>query len=356
MDEKKDNKKLDPQKIKRDLKKEIKFELYTEVKIHEYIKRDLFYDKEIISILSELIKVLNQEISLDTYRTAALFVPLVYPKVKKKASSINNKLCKIAIAIERYKSSKLNEEMYTEEISLLEEDWQMIINDLETYKEELMYERDANIEKEQELRPNAIKYRRIISALKYKWPIPEELEDTLIEYLRAKQKSDKDINKIREIIRQHNQTIRFPNFRISDTVILMLEKKYEPIPLNTNLELERRLKGDIEYYKQYFIDGDESPDILPDKNDIDDEKLEYIYIRLLNILVDIINDACEEMKQYETYDDENYRKLIIADYNNAVNKYNRLLEKYRNEIIHGENNDVNLKNIVEDKAKEYVKK
>ena len=196
----------------------------------------------------------------------------------------------------------------------------------------LTYERDALAEEEVKTRPNMIKYRRIISAFKYKWPIPDELEDTLIEYLKATKRSSDEINEVREIIRQQNQILKNPNYKVSDTVILMLEKKYEPIPLVENPDLEKRLKGDLEYYRQYFIDGDENVDLLPDESNYDLDKLEYIYKRLINMVVDIINDICEEMKLYETYDDEAYRKLIIADYNNAVSKYNRLIDKYRKEV------------------------
>lgn len=206
-----------------------------------------------------------------------------------------------------------------------------------------------------ELKPQIIEYRRILSQFKYDEKIkPYQID--LITNLMDKYEFDKS-NQIRilENIRIRND--RLANRKISYTVIKMLDEEYTKYEIS-NLESHNFKNGMKSIISSYYLsimkseNVSELYELFPDlkSGQYTYEEFNYIFKSILNKIMDSLNDSIESIQDKEVYNDIDLRKVVIAEYNEMLQKYNKIRYFYNQECLMYENKQKNTE--IEEELKE----
>lgn len=336
--------------------------LYNEIGRLETKETELENEILIRDILMEIVEILNSNIEniADNLLLLNLQIPLVC--TRKAGMKIYDKLYDIVYMLNGCKKI-MDEEEFLENRDYKK--YLKCFNSTKHYFEEELNKINIEIENINKIYnfDTKISCRKTLTAFKYNQVISEE---QIVELSKTFEWSNLDMdNRIRaiEIIRRHNELVinkRQNSNRISKSqVSLMLDKEFDNYD---DIYIE-----DLHDKKIYDVSAQTYINLINECNDVDEietyldkpsemgneeDILEYDYImtKIIKYYQQRMIEIREMIYDKDFYIDEEYRDIIVEDFNTLVSKYNRIryiynIEKYKyeREIVSniGEKPDVN---------------
>lgn len=193
--------------------------------------------------------------------------------------------------------------------------------------------------------PKIKEYRKILSGYKYGGLINNN-QIKLLEQVMNEEKVKSEYQvRIFEQTRIHNDTQK--NQKISYTVLKMLDediKLYEFTNLET-FDFKNKVDSMIKFYLQMIKKSDdikELYEIFPTLKDqtISYEEFDYTFKKILNELILLLHESKEAISKKDIYNDIELRKVVIAEYNEIKQKYNKILYYFNTEILYYKTNNI----------------
>lgn len=192
-----------------------------------------------------------------------------------------------------------------------------------------------NIKKEKlesYIRKNQVKiidYRKILSNFKYNNAINNNQIQLIEEIMNNEDVSPKNQIQILEQIKNHNNQQQV--LENKDTILNMINENIElyDFPSLESFDFKSRVTPMIDSYYQMIMSVDDVTQlynffpILKDQT-IDLEEFEYIFKKILNKMISVLQGCKQSIIEKDIYDDEVLRNVVIAEYNEMKKKYEKI--------------------------------
>ena len=316
--------------------KELKNVLY--LKVSDYLEeKEMFENINFkLDILREIISYLNSSDDnlKDNFLSYDLQLSLIY------SDSLKEKFSKIVF---NYINS-----LSTNDLSQILENrktLKTLFNSLNDEYEQIYNKSEILEGRLQKLLPKIKEYRKILSGYKYGGLINNNQIKLLEQVMNDEKVKSEDQVRIFEQTRIHNDTQK--NQKTSYTVLKMLDediKLYDFTNLET-FDFKNKVDSMIKFYLQMIKKSDDIKELyeifptLKDQN-ISYEEFDYTFKKILNELILLLHESKESISKKDIYNDIELRKVVIAEYNEIKQKYNKILYYFNTEILYYKTNNI----------------
>lgn len=307
--------------------------IYSEILSYESDEKEYESIEFRMGVLNKIISYLqitNVSELKDKFKAYDLQLSLIYSEVEKQ------RISKITIQyIEDLDTKNVQKNQKSIEILLhyIKEEY----TQLNTKKEKL----------ESYIRKNQVKiteYRKILSNFKYNNSINNNQIQLIEEIMDNEFFSTKNQIQILEQIKNHNNQQQ--GLENKDTILNMINENIELYDFSSleSFDFKNKVTPMIDSYYQMIMSVDDVTQLynfLPTLKDqtIDLEEFEYIFKKILNKMISVLQGCKQSIVEKDIYDDEVLRNVVIAEYNEMKQKYEKIFYYFDNEIQYYKNND-----------------
>lgn len=315
---------------------DLESKIYSEIFSYESDEKEYESIEFRMGVLNKIISYLqitNVRELKDKFKAYDLQLSLIYSEVEKQ------RISKITIQyIEDLDTKNVQKNQKSIEILLhyIKEEY----TQLNTKKEKL----------ESYIRKNQVKiidYRKILSNFKYNNAINNNQIQLIEEIMNNEDVSPKNQIQILEQIKNHNNQQQ--GLENKDTILNMINENIElyDFPSLESFDFKSRVTPMIDSYYQMIMSVDDVTQLynfFPTLKDqtIDLEEFEYIFKKILNKMISVLQGCKQSIIEKDIYDDEVLRNVVIAEYNEMKQKYEKIFYYFDNEIQYYKNNDQQL--------------
>ena len=310
--------------------------IYSEILSYESDEKEYESIEFRMGVLNKIISYLqitNVRELKDKFKAYDLQLSLIYSEVEKQ------RISKITIQyIEDLDTKNVQKNQKSIEILLhyIKEEY----TQLNTKKEKL----------ESYIRKNQVRiteYRKILSNFKYNNSINNNQIQLIEEIMDNEFFLSKNQIQILEQIKNHNNQQQ--GLKSKDTILNMINENIELYDFTSleSFDFKSRVTPMIDSYYQMIMSVDDVTQLynfLPTLKDqtIDLEEFEYIFKKILNKMISVLQECKQSIVERDIYDDEVIRNVVIAEYNEMKQKYEKIFYYFDNEIQYYKNNDQQL--------------
>lgn len=284
----------------------------------------------VLNKIISYLQITNVSELKDKFKAYDLQLSLIYSEVEKQ------RISKITIQyIEDLSTKNVQKNQKSIEILLhyIKEEY----TQLNTKKEKL----ESYIRKNQ---VRIIDYRKILSNFKYNNSINNNQIQLIEEIMDNEFFSSKNQIQILEQIKNHNNQQQ--GLENKDTILNMINENIELYDFSSleSFDFKNKVTPMIDSYYQMIMsvnDVTKLYNFLPTLKDqtIDLEEFEYIFKKILNKMISVLQGCKQSIVEKDIYDDEVLRNVVIAEYNKMKQKYEKIFYYFDNEIQYYKNND-----------------
>lgn len=315
---------------------DLESKIYSEIFSYESDEKEYESIEFRMGVLNKIISYLqitNVSELKDKFKAYDLQLSLIYSEVEKQ------RISKITIQyIEDLDTKNVQKNQKSIEILLhyIKEEY----TQLNTKKEKL----ESYIRKNQ---ARITEYRKILSNFKYNNAINNNQIQLIEEIMNNEDVSPKNQIQILEQIKNHNNQQQV--LENKDTILNMINENIElyDFPSLESFDFKSRVTPMIDSYYQMIMSVDDVTQlynffpILKDQT-IDLEEFEYIFKKILNKMISVLQGCKQSIIEKDIYDDEVLRNVVIAEYNEMKKKYEKIFYYFDNEIQYYKNNNQQL--------------
>lgn len=310
--------------------------IYSEILSYESDEKEYESIEFRMGVLNKIISYLqitNFRELKDKFKAYDLQLSLIYSEVEKQ------RISKITIQyIEDLSTKNVQKSHKSIEILLhyIKEEY----TQLNTKKEKL----------ESYIRKNQVRitdYRKILSNFKYNNSINNNQIQLIEEIMDNEFFSSKNQIQILEQIKNHNNQQQ--GLKSKDTILNMINENIELYDFTSleSFDFKSRVTPMIDSYYQMIMSVDDVTQLynfFPTLKDqtIDLEEFEYIFKKILNKMISVLQGCKQSIIEKDIYDDEVLRNVVIAEYNEMKKKYEKIFYYFDNEIQYYKNNNQQL--------------
>ncbi len=315
---------------------DLESKIYSEIFSYESDEKEYESIEFRMGVLNKIISYLqitNVSELKDKFKAYDLQLSLIYSEVEKQ------RISKITIQyIEDLDTKNAQKNQKSIEILLhyIKEEY----TQLNTKKEKL----ESYIRKNQ---ARITEYRKILSNFKYNNAINNNQIQLIEEIMNNEDVSPKNQIQILEQIKNHNNQQQ--GLENKDTILNMINENIElyDFPSLESFDFKSRVTPMIDSYYQMIMSVDDVTQLynfLPTLKDqtIDLEEFEYIFKKILNKMISVLQECKQSIVERDIYDDKVLRNVVIAEYNEMKQKYEKIFYYFDNEIQYYKNNDPQL--------------